>query len=329
MARPLRIQYSGAVYHITCRGNERKEIFKEDIDRETFLKILTQSAKTYNIKIYSYILMENHFHLLIETPLGNLGEFMRHFNITYTGYYNRRHKRVGHLYQGRYKSILVDKETYLSMLSRYIHLNPVRTKAMEKKACKERVQYLKGYKWSSLPGYISKREQEGFIDYEMILEEYGGDNDRGRTAYKERILSVTGGEFDIKEKIIGQSILGGDKFIEWVRDNFLQKEKDRECPSLKEIQKYKAKEEIIEAIEKETGQDIESIKAGKGSIRQIAMDLLCRIGGLTGVEIGRMMGVDYSTVSQGRKRLREKLQKDKKLMQLLSRIETRLSIVKN
>lgn len=326
MARPLRIQYPGAVYHITCRGNERKEIFKDDSDRETFLKILTQSAKTYNIKIFSYILMENHFHLLIETSLGNLGEFMRHFNITYTSRYNRRHERVGHLYQGRYKSILVDKETYLSILSRYVHLNPVRTKAMEKKTDKEKVQYLKGYKWSSLPGYISKSEKEGFIDYAMVLEEYGGDSDRGRAAYKRRIFSDTGREFDIKEKIIGQSILGGDKFIGWVKDNFLQKKKDRECPSLKEIQKYKAKEEIIEAIVKETGQDIEAIKAEKGSTRQILMDLLYRIGGLTGVEIGRMMGVDYSTVSQGRKRLREKLPKDKKLRQMLSRIEARLSI---
>lgn len=329
MARPLRIQYPGAVYHITCRGNERKEIFKDDTDRQTFLETLIQSAKTYNPKLFSYILMENHFHLLIETPLGNLGEFMRHFNITYTGYYNRRHKRVGHLYQGRYKSILVDKEPYLSILSRYIHLNPVRTKTMEKKTEREKVKYLKGYRWSSLHGYISKREKKGFINYAMVLGEYGGDNDRGRATYKERILSDIMGKIEIKDKIIGQSILGEDKFIEWIKDTFLQKEKDRECPSLRAIQRYKAKEEIMGVIEKETGQDIETIKAEKGSIRQAAMDLLYRMGGLTGVEIGEIMGVDYSTVSQGRKRLREKLKKDRKLQQLIDSIEARLSIRKN
>src|SRR4030067_3297732 len=150
MARPLRIQYSGAVYHVTCRGNERKEIFKDDRDRKRFLGILAYSSKIYNIKIFSHFLMENHFHLLVETPLGNLGEFMRHFNITYTGYYNRRHKRVGHLYQGRYKSILIDKQEYLSILSRYIHLNPIRTEQMKKKTGKEKVNYLMRYKWSSL-----------------------------------------------------------------------------------------------------------------------------------------------------------------------------------
>src|SRR4030042_6401217 len=157
VARPLRIQYSGAAYHVTCRGNERKEIFKDDRDRETFLEILAYSSKIYNIKIFSYMLMENHFHLLIETPLGNLGGFMRQFNITYTGYYNRRHNRVGHLYQGRYKSILVEKESYLSVLSRYIHLNPVRIKAVEikaveKKTDEEKIQYLRNYTWRSLPG---------------------------------------------------------------------------------------------------------------------------------------------------------------------------------
>ena len=118
MARPLRIQYPGAVYHVTCRGNERKDIFRNDADRKKMLQILSQSIKIYNVKLYSYVLMKNHFHLLLETTLGNLGEFMRHFNITYTGYFNRRHGRVGHLYQGRYKSILVDRAAYLTILSR-------------------------------------------------------------------------------------------------------------------------------------------------------------------------------------------------------------------
>ncbi len=325
MARPLRIQYPGAVYHVTCRGNERKEIFKDDRDRKTFLELLARSTKIYNIKLFSYVLMENHFHLLAETPLGNLGEFMRHFNISYTSHYNRRHKRSGHLYQGRYKSILIEKAPYLSILSRYIHLNPIRTKTMDKKTVKEKTQYLKNYKWSSLTGYISKRKKEEFIDYAMALKEYGGDSDRGRAAYKKMIYINISAKLDIKDKIIGQSILGREDFIEWVKDKYLTKERDRECPSLKEIQDYKAKGEIIKAVKKVTGKDIEEIRRKKGSLRQIVMDLLYRIGGIKGVEIGRIMGVDYSTVSQGRKRLREKLQKDKKLRQMVSRIERELS----
>ncbi|MBI5027193.1 MAG: hypothetical protein HZC12_10810, partial [Nitrospirae bacterium] len=138
---------------------------------------------------------------------------------------------------------------------------------------------------------------------------------------KKRIYTDISEKLEIKDKIIVQSILGGEEFIGWIRDNFLKRKKDRECPPLREIQKYKAKEEIIEAVEKEIGKNIEEIRAERGSIRQIMMDLLYRIGGLTGVEIGKILGVDYSTVSQGRKRLREKIQKDKKLKQMINRVE--------
>ena len=138
MSRPLRVEYPGAVYHITCRGNEKKAIFRDSLDRESFLEILIQSQKIYGVRLFAYVLMENHFHFLLETPLGNLGQFMRRFNITYTSYFNRAHKRVGHLYQGRYKSILVDGESYLSELSRYIHLNPVRIKGLKNKTPEER-----------------------------------------------------------------------------------------------------------------------------------------------------------------------------------------------
>lgn len=326
MARPLRIQYPGAVYHVTCRGNERREIFRDDKDRKTFLEILSQSIEIYNIRLYSYILMSNHFHLLIETPFGNLGEFMRHFNITYTSYFNRRHKRVGHLYQGRYKSIVVDKDEYLSVLSRYIHLNPIRTKQVKGKAGEEKIEILMNYNWSSLPGYITKGKKEKIIDYEKVLDEYGGDNAKGRKAYEKRIKEDIAQGLEIRDKIIGQSIIGGEEFIEWIKDKFIKGERDRECPPLRDLQRYRAKEEIMRVITKETGKSFEEIKAEGRNLRQIAMDILYRIGSIKGVEIGKMFGVDYSTVSQGRKRLREKMQKDKKLRELVARIEQNLSI---
>lgn len=327
MARPLRIQYPSAVYHITCRGNEKKEIYRDDIDRESFLDILKKSAETYSIKLYTYVLMENHFHLLLETPLGNLSEFMRQFNITYTGYHNRKHNRVGHLFQGRYKSILVDKDSYLSVVSRYIHLNPVRTKEMKLKGVKERIQFLREYRWSSLGGYIDRKRRQDIIDYSIVLGEYGGDTDKGREAYRRRIERDIDEGLEIRDKMIGQSILGGEKFIEWIRERILKKAKvKREIPAMRELQRYRAKEEIIRAIEEETGKAISDIITEGGSLRQILMDLLYRIGGLKGVEIGEMMGLDYSTISQGRKRLYEKIQKDRNLRILLNRIEKELSI---
>lgn len=162
MTRPLRVQYEGAVYHMTCRGNERKTIFKDDQDKNVFLELLSDGVKTYNIILYCYILMDNHFRLLLETPLGNLGVFMRWFNITYTSHYNRRHKRAGHLYQGRYKSILMEKEGYLHVLSRYIHLNPVRTRQKEKVSLAEKKKYLRNYPWSSLLAYIDDTKKKRF-----------------------------------------------------------------------------------------------------------------------------------------------------------------------
>ncbi len=111
---------------MTCRGNERKTIFADDRDRSIFLDKVKTSNEIYQVRIHAYVLMSNHFHLIVETPKGNLSEFMRHFNITYTAAYNRRHNRIGHLYQGRFKAILIDADNYLLELSRYVHLNPVR-----------------------------------------------------------------------------------------------------------------------------------------------------------------------------------------------------------
>ncbi len=328
MARPLRIQYPGAVYHVTCRGNERQAIFKDDDDRKRFLQYLIQSLNIYSVKLYTYVLMSNHFHLLIETPKGNLAEFMRKFNITYTGYYNRRHKRTGHLYQGRYKSILVDKNEYLSVLSRYIHLNPVKIAAMKKLPEKERLRNLIRYPWSSLPGFLSRRKKEGHIDYAMVLGEYGGNTDIARREYKKRIYAEVIKDISIKEEIIGGGILGGSAFIAWVKDMYIEGMKDRERPAVGDIHRYRTKTEILAAVKRETGKDIEIISREKGDLRRIVMDILYRLGGLKGPDVGRVFGVDYGVVCQERKRLREKIQKDKKVRMIMSSIEDGLSTCK-
>ncbi len=126
MARPLRLEFSGALYHITSRGNRREAIYEQDIDSENYLTILSEVCKQYNWVCYAYCLMDNHYHLLVETPEGNLSKGMRQLNGRYTQAFNREYGRVGHVFQGRYKAILIDKESYLLELSRYIVLNPVR-----------------------------------------------------------------------------------------------------------------------------------------------------------------------------------------------------------
>ena len=297
---------------MTCRGNERRAIFKDDCDKNVFLELLNDGLRTYHIILYCYVLMENHFHLLLETPLANLSEFMRWFNITYTSHYNRKHKRAGHLYQGRYKSIFVEKKSYLHIVSRYIHVNPVRTKQEGKLPLSEKKKYLRNYPWSSLLGYIDDTRRNNIVDYTRTLESYGGDNKEGRKLYWETICNDVSTGIDMKEKVIGGSILGSDAFINWARDKFLPA-KSREIPAVRRLKKYTANEEIIAALCKETKKGFDEIKKERGIIRQLAMDLLYRLGGLNGAEIGEMMGVDYSTVSVGRKRLRERLKGDKYL----------------
>jgi putative transposase len=313
MSRPLRIQYPGAVYHVTCRGNERKAIFRDDQDRNTFQEMLKDSREIYQVILYAWLLMENHFHLLIETPLGNLDQFMRRFNISYTGYFNRKYQRVGHLYQGRYKSILVEKESYLSELSRYIHLNPIRIREMDSKTPREKMKFLTTYPWSTLGGYLEDKHKVAGVDYGLILEEFGGDNPKGRQAYLKRITEDIREELERPGKIVGQSILGNGGFIEWVKSSFMAKGPDREISGARQIKGYKARQHILEALIQETGKTEAELVAGKGELRGIAMELLYRVGGLNGVEIGKIFKISYNAVSQERKRLMAKMKENTKL----------------
>ncbi|MBI5582789.1 MAG: transposase [Deltaproteobacteria bacterium] len=307
MSRPLRIQYPGAVYHVTCRGNERRDIFRDDSDRRAFLEILAESQAIYQVKLYAAVLMGNHFHLLLETPLGNLNEFMRRFNITYTGYFNRRHLRVGHLYQGRYKSILVEKETYLSELSRYIHLNPVRTQVLEKADVRVRWPYLLDYRWSTLPGYLKLGDRWPGVDYGLVLGEFKGDNPKGRHAYGKRIREDLVGGIELKGKIVGGCVLGRPGYIQWVRERYLKELAEGEYSGYKTLKRYRSREQVLDSLAGETGLRLEEVKAVKGDQRRLVIELLYRVGGLKGAEIGSLFGIGASAVSQERKRLNTRM----------------------
>ena len=131
MSRPLRIEYPGAVYHVTSRGDARRPIFCDDKDRLLFLEVLASIVSRFHWLCHAYCLMNNHYHLIVETPEGNLSRGMRQLNGVYTQRFNRRHRKPGHVFQGRYKAIVVEKESYLLELCRYVVLNPVRAKAVE------------------------------------------------------------------------------------------------------------------------------------------------------------------------------------------------------
>ncbi len=236
MARPLRIEYPGALYHITARGIDKKKIFSDDDDRNSFLDIIMKIVERYKCRLHSYCLMNNHYHLLLETPLGNLSKIMMQLNSIYSQYFNKKHNRVGHLFQGRYKSILVDKENYLLELSRYIVLNPVRAGI---------VKNPNEWKWSNYRFTSLESDRPEFLTIEWILSQFGDEKRMAAKKYEEFINSGRDAKFP-QDGVFGQIILGGENFIKElkrklnIKNNLRSKEIPRDqklsfTPSLDEI----------------------------------------------------------------------------------------------
>ena len=326
----MRVQYEGAYYHVACRGNERRNIFRDDTDRVAFLHCVERSTDIYAVRLLCYVLMDNHFHLLVQTPKANLSEFMRHFNISYTGVFNRRHRRVGHLYQGRYHAILVEKDSYLLEVSRYLHLNPVRVKAMAGKSPEEKAAALSNYAWSSYRGYASHRRRPPFLDCSDVLEYFGGDDARGRRRYARFVREGVGAEVENPFKeVVGQLILGGEEFVEHIRDRFLsQGSEGRETPAFRSIAVKRNPGQVIDTAAGILDLFPEQLLArGKVTVeRGLVMELLYRHCGMTQTQIGRFLGdMYYSTVSRNRRKFLDSLEEDERLRAVFSEITAALS----
>ena len=201
MARPLRIEYEGAVYHVTSRGNARADIYLSDDDRKMFLDVLDHVVDRFNWVCHAYCLMTNHFHLMIETPQANLSRGMRQLNGVYTQRFNRHHSRIGHLFQGRFKSIVVDRDAYLLELSRYIVRNPVAAGLVED------VQH---WPWSSYHATAGEIPAPDFLSVEWLLSQFDSEPGRARKAYVSFVRKeVTESPW---ESLNGPDILGDDEF---------------------------------------------------------------------------------------------------------------------
>src|SRR5271166_1417990 len=156
MARPLRVEYPGALYHVTARGNERRAIFRDDEDRQRLLGTLEEACTEYGLRLYAFCLMPNHYHLLVETPRANLSRAVGWIQTTYTIRFNRRHRRSGHLFQGRFKAHVIDAEDYARQLVCYVHLNPVRPRDKNAIVPADRRAVLDQWRWSSHLAYIGR-----------------------------------------------------------------------------------------------------------------------------------------------------------------------------
>ncbi len=334
MARKLRVQYEGALYHITARGVEQRVIFDDDKDREHFIGSIANGVKEYGVRLYLYCLMTNHFHLLLETPCGNLSSFMHKIQTAHTVYYNRRHNRCGHLLQGRFGSKLVDGDEYLDRLSRYLHLNPIYIARNIKKPLEERIRILRNYKWSSFPGYAGLAEKMDFIEEEPLLNMTGGrkkkEKRRNYRRYVEAGLARSDKEFiDIlKDSKWG---IGDKRFQEWIRDLHLDmamKVKRPEDVSFRRIELHLKPEFVMHAVADEFDVDARALKTKLygNRARAVAARMLTRYAGLNQRDIASMLNMGTgAAVCQQLKTLKEDLLKNKNITDKVSKIEKLLN----
>ena len=287
MARPYRFQGENCFYHITSRGDNRKKIFINDYDCKKFLEYLAAAKEKYKFYLYAWCLMGNHYHLLIETLRPNLSKIMQYINTSYSIYYNVKRKKSGHLFQGRYKSILIDQDSYFLELTRYIHLNPVRAKMVDKPD---------RYRWSSLKGHLNKKG-DGYIDKDQIKRYLNMNPGQ----YSQFILSGIGKDNDPFKNVYAGFLLGSVKFIkEKLRDLGKQTE-TKEFAHKKKFKEYIEKEGIINTVAKRYGkspQELCRMKNRPMTSKQITIYLLKRFTSLNNKEIGDIFKMKYHAISK-------------------------------
>lgn len=310
MARPLRIEYPGAHYHVTARGNERKDVFKSQKDREQFLSYLESAVSRYEAVIHAYCLMSNHYHLLLETPSGNLSKIMQHINGAYTSYFNIKRKRSGHLFQGRYKAIVIEADEYVQELSRYIHLNPVRANMVAKP---------EEYRWSSYLDYIGARKRPEWLETSFILDFFSKGEDRfGK--YRMFVEALLGSEYDSPfNGVVASTVLGSESFVcELTEKHIDGKQGDRELPAARKLTSKPSLRAILEAVE---------AIFGTSRVAKNATIYLCHKYSGSGLkEIGEMFGTKESAVSQASRRFAQVLERDKELQEQVEEVRKGLKI---
>ena len=272
MSRPLRIEFPGAYYHVTSRGDGREDIFLDDVDRERFLEGLSQVVERFNWACHAYCLMDNHYHLLIQTFDANLGLGMRQLNGVYTQRFNRRHRRVGHVFQGRYKAILVQRGAYLLELCRYIVLNPVRAQI---------VTSAENWRWSSYRQTVGLSPSTAWCAVNSLLAAFSTDKLAAISAYRRFVTQGVSKESPWLE-LKSQIFLGDDSFVEKMQRQIVGGAHLDEVPARQKSRPPKSLDWY----------------ADQGNTRNKAMTLAYRGGGYSMKAIGDHFGLHYSSVSK-------------------------------
>jgi putative transposase len=308
MGRPWRIEYAGALYHVFARGNEHREIFFDDTDRYMFLDILGGMSDRFGAEILAYVLMPNHYHLLMRTRQANLSKSMQWFGVTYTNRINTRHSRIGHLFQGRFKSMLVEDEAYLMQLSCYIHRNPLRAGLAKR---------LADYRWSSYLVYAYGQKAPDWLSTDLILSLFNTEDKR--RAYREKVRSYSDEEKRLWENFRHDLFLGSVRFVDEMRKRYLVQEPHKEMPQQRAIARFEDPERLLQEVSEFLGCNVERFKqsarisSSDRENRDILVYFLWGTGKVTNQRLGQMLGVTYSSISHIIKGFKERLDRESKL----------------
>ena len=277
MTRPLRLAYPGALYHVTTRGNARQAIYTDDQDHSTFLAVLAAVVMRSQWLCHAYCLMDNHYHLLIETPQGNLSAGMRQLNGVYTQRFNRRHARVGHVFQGRFKAILVERESYLLELCRYVVLNPVRAGLAKRPET---------YRWSSYRATAGLEKAQEWLTREWVLAQFSPQRRRAERQYQQFVQDGIGAASPWTQ-VEGQVVLGQSHFVETLKPLLADKVKVQEIPRVQRLVARPALGEIVRA-KRVVVKDERDQAVWEAHVRY----------GYSLTAIGQQLGLHYTTISK-------------------------------
>jgi REP element-mobilizing transposase RayT len=307
MSRPWRIQFPGAAYHVSARGNNRQTIFRDRPDREVFLELLSRAAERFDLRLFAFCLMTNHYHLFLQTPQPNLAASLHWLNATYCARFNRRHRRSGHLFQGRYHAVLVAKEAHWLHLSLYLHLNPVRANLVDDPA---------DYEWSSFREYTRAKSRFAWLTPQVILAEYGNSPAESRRRYRRVCLALTNRPANFGEELRNALTLAGkEKLQEWAA-KYPPAGQAETVPAFRRADRDEVNLPFqLRRVAEAFGRSVEEPGRGRGGglARQAAYYHLVEHCGVSVKETARCLGVSASAVSQGLIRFRRKLPSDRRL----------------
>jgi putative transposase len=321
LARPWRIQYGGAYYHVLSRGNEARDIFFDDGDRKLFLRTLGETSDRFQVDVFAFVLMRNHYHLLLRTNSANLSRAMQWLGLSYARRLNNRLGRCGHLFQGRFKAMVVESDAYMVELSCYIHRNPLRAKVVKR---------LIEYRWRSYPVYAYGKKGPEWLKTDLVLSYFGGRG--GHKAYREKVQDYAGKEGRVWEDFRHGVILGSAGFVERIRLSRGGAAPDKEIPQQKKVQGsidlMGAAKNALALLGREMNGFAPGHRVG-GELkedRDVALYALWEMGVYRNEEIGQVFGVSYSAVSHIVRDLKERIRMDPRVGRKVKRLNSQFKM---